>query len=56
MWREDILASMPTVDRVGGNGRECWVINIETHNAKEVFEYENGSEFIASPCVRFSAS
>jgi ubiquinone/menaquinone biosynthesis C-methylase UbiE len=48
---EEILASMPTVGRIEEMAANAGLVNVETHNAKEVFEYENGSEFIASPLV-----
>ena len=48
---EEIITNLPTLDRVEEMAANAGLINIETHNAKEVFEYENGSEFIASPLV-----
>jgi ubiquinone/menaquinone biosynthesis C-methylase UbiE len=48
---EEIITSMPTLERVEKLAANAGLVNIETHSAKEVFEYENGSEFIASPLV-----
>lgn len=48
---EAMISEIPTVSRVEEIAAGAGLVNIETHNAKEVFEFENGSEFIASPLV-----
>ena len=48
---EEMVASIPSVGRVEEFAAKAGLVNIETHSAKEVFEYENGAEFMASPLV-----
>ena len=48
---EAMIAEMPTVSRVEEMAAAAGLVKIETHSAKEVFEFENGGEFIASPLV-----
>ena len=48
---EAMIAEIPTVSRVEEIAAGAGLVNIETHSTKEVFEFENGSEFIASPLV-----
>ena len=48
---EDMITNIPTVNRVEELAANAGLVNIETNTAREVFEFENGSEFIASPLV-----
>lgn len=48
---EAMITEIPSVDRVEEIAANAGLVNIETHSEKEVFEFENGSEFIASPLV-----
>ena len=48
---EKIIADMPTVSKIEAIAERTGMVNIKTHVALEVFEYENGAEFIASPMV-----
>lgn len=48
---EEMITNIPTVSRMEDIAAEAGLVNIETHYAKEVFEFENGSEFIASSLV-----
>jgi ubiquinone/menaquinone biosynthesis C-methylase UbiE len=48
---EAMITEIPTVERVEEIAADAGLVNIETHSSREVFEFENGSEFIASPLV-----
>ena len=48
---ETMITEIPTVERIEEIATHAGLVNVETHNAREVFEFENGSEFIASPLV-----
>ena len=48
---EQMIKDLPTVWRAEEIGEAVGLINIETHTSKEVFEYENGEAFVASPLV-----
>lgn len=48
---EAMIRELPTVSRAEEIAAEEGIVNIETHTANEVFEYENGAEFVASPLV-----
>ena len=48
---EKIITDMPTVSRLEAIAERAGLVNIKTHTAIEIFEYENGAEFIASPLV-----
>lgn len=48
---EEMISSIPTVDRIETIAANAGLANIESHSAKEVFEFENGSSFIGSPLV-----
>ncbi len=48
---EAMITEIPTVERVEEIAANAGLVNIETHSAKEVFEFDNGSAFIASPLV-----
>ena len=48
---EQLIAELPTVSHIEELGRRAGVVNINTQMATELFEYENGTEFIESPLV-----
>jgi SAM-dependent methyltransferase len=48
---EDMITNIPTVARVEQIAANAGLVNIETNTAREVFEFANGAEFIASPLV-----
>lgn len=48
---EEMISEIPTVSRVEEIAATAGLINVETHAAREVFEFENGEAFIASPLV-----
>ena len=48
---EAMVAEIPTVSRLEEIAANAGLVNVETHNAIEVFEFENGAEFIGSPLV-----
>jgi len=48
---EKIITDMPTVSRLEAIAEQAGLVNIKTHTAIEVFEYENGAEFISSPLI-----
>lgn len=48
---EEMISELPTVSHVESLGEAAGLTNVVSHNAKEVFEFTNGAEFIASPLV-----
>ena len=48
---EDMIRDLPTLSRTEEIAAEQGLVNVETHSAKEVFEYGNGAEFVLSPLV-----
>ena len=48
---EKIITDISTVSRIEEIAERAGLVNVQTHTAIEVFEYENGAEFIASPLV-----
>lgn len=48
---EKMISELPTVSDIEGLAEAAGLANIETHTAKEIFEYENGVEFVNSPLV-----
>ncbi len=48
---EAMITEIPTVSRVEEIAANAGLVNIETHDAQEVFEFANGAEFIGSPLV-----
>jgi ubiquinone/menaquinone biosynthesis C-methylase UbiE len=48
---EAMVAEIPTISRLEEIAASAGLVNVETHNATEVFEFENGAEFIGSPLV-----
>ena len=48
---EAMIKELPTVTRAEEIAAEAGLVNVETHTANEIFEYENGAEFVASPLL-----
>lgn len=48
---ERLIAELPTVSNVEAMATRAGLVNVNTQTANEVFEYENGAEFVASPLV-----
>jgi ubiquinone/menaquinone biosynthesis C-methylase UbiE len=48
---EDMITEIPTVTDVERIAKASGVENVQTHTANEVFEFENGAEFVSSPLV-----
>ncbi len=48
---EAMITEIPTVSRLEEIAAMAGMVNVEAHNAKEVFEFENGKEFIGSPLI-----
>jgi ubiquinone/menaquinone biosynthesis C-methylase UbiE len=48
---EAMVAEIPTVSRLEEIAASTGLVNVEVHNATEVFEFENGAEFIDSSLV-----
>ena len=48
---EEMVRELPTLSRVEEIAVAEGLVNIQTHTAKEVFEFENGTEFVTSPLV-----
>mgnify|MGYP001472040391 CR=1 FL=1 len=48
---ENLLNELPTISEIETAARDLGFKKIETKTKNEVFEYENGAEFVASPLV-----
>ncbi len=48
---ERLIAEIPTVSRVEEIASRAGLVNINTRMATELFEYENGEEFVTAPLV-----
>ncbi|HKP69439.1 MAG TPA: class I SAM-dependent methyltransferase [Pyrinomonadaceae bacterium] len=48
---EEMIRELPTVSRAEEIAAEQGLVNIASHSSNEVFEFENGGEFIGSPLV-----
>ena len=48
---ETMISELPTISRLEEMAESAGLVNVNTETASEVFEYENGSEFISSPLV-----
>jgi ubiquinone/menaquinone biosynthesis C-methylase UbiE len=48
---EKLVAELPTVSYIEETAKRTGLVNVNTQTAVEIFEYENGEEFIASPLV-----
>ena len=48
---ENMITEIPTVTDVKAIAKKVGLENVQTHTANEVFEFENGTEFVNSPLV-----
>jgi len=48
---EEMVRELPTISQVEEMAKRTGLVNIKTHSANEVFEFENGAAFISSPLV-----
>ena len=48
---EKLIAELPTISQAEELAGRAGLVNIKSHTANEVFEYENGAEFISSTLV-----
>ncbi len=48
---ERLITELPTVSDVERIARDAHLTDVETHVSNEIFEYENGAEFVAAPLV-----
>jgi ubiquinone/menaquinone biosynthesis C-methylase UbiE len=48
---EDMIKELPTVSRAEEIAAEAGLVNIASHTSNEVFEYDNGADFIAAPLI-----
>jgi ubiquinone/menaquinone biosynthesis C-methylase UbiE len=48
---EEMVVALPSVYRTEEIAESAGLTNIKTHTSKEIFEFENGAEFIGSPLV-----
>ena len=48
---EEMIRELPTISRAEEMAKSEGLVNIKTHTATEVFEYDNGVEFVSSPLV-----
>ena len=48
---EELIAVIPTVSRIETLAKSAGIVNINTQTVTEIFEYQNGAEFVASPLV-----
>jgi DNA-binding MarR family transcriptional regulator len=48
---EKMIAEQPTVSELEEIAEKAGLFDVKTHSASEVFEFENGQEFIASQLV-----
>ncbi len=48
---EAMVAEIPTLTLLEEMAANAGLVNIEAHNGTEIFEFENGAEFIGSPLV-----
>jgi ubiquinone/menaquinone biosynthesis C-methylase UbiE len=48
---EDMITELPTVSQFEQMAKAAGIENVQMHTANEVFEFENGAEFVNSPLV-----
>ena len=48
---ETMISDLPTVSQLEKIAEAAGMVNVNTETASEVFEFENGADFIASPLV-----
>lgn len=50
---ERLITDLPPVSSIEEIAVKAGLTNIETHTKNEIFEYENGAEFIGSPLISY---
>ena len=48
---EKLISDQPTVSRVEEIAKAAGMVNVKTETAIEIFEYDNGAEFVAAPLI-----
>lgn len=48
---EKMITDLPTVSRAEEIAEKAGLIDVKTHTANEIFEFENGAEFVGSPLM-----
>lgn len=48
---EEMIRDLPTVSSAEEIASDHGLVNVKTHSAKEIFEYDNGAAFVSSPLV-----
>lgn len=48
---EEMIRELPTLSRAEEIASEQGLVNVKTHSANEIFEYDNGAEFVSAPLV-----
>lgn len=48
---EQLILELPTVSRIEEISKAAGLENVETHTQNEIFEYQNGADFVAAPLV-----
>ena len=48
---EHLITELPTISRIEEIAGKAGLENVETHTQNEIFEYQNGAEFVAAPLV-----
>ena len=48
---EEMIRELPTISRAEEMAQSAGLVNVETHTANEVFEFDDGAAFINSPLV-----
>lgn len=48
---ENLISDIPTVGHIESIAERSGLVNIKTVHTKEVFEYDNGAEFVESPLI-----
>lgn len=48
---EERISELPTVSQAEEIAADAGLVNIRSHTSREVFEYENGAEFVNAPLV-----
>lgn len=48
---EQLISEIPTVSQIEATAERAGLENIETHTSNEIFEYQNGAEFVGAPLI-----
>jgi len=49
---ENLITELPSVSGIEQVAKRAGLVNVKTHVANEIFEYENGAAFVSSPLVK----